>query len=305
MYQQNKNSCIYCNSKNIKTKKGFFAPFLVERMFLNNAPQTSIVICKDCGFSYSEYRPNDKEMERLYNGYRGKDYQEQRQKHEPEYTEEFNKNLGFDIEGQKFRKNRLADILKKSIDFNSINYVLDFGGDAGQFIPDEFQNSNKFVYEISNVETIDGVEQIRTKEELFKNKYDFIMCAHVLEHVAYPMDIIKEMYNLLNVGGYLYIELPIDYYESWDDEITYIHEHISRYNLKTLTSLRKILKEITILDVSENGSLLSILISKESPNFLQAYKIFYQILVINLSKFKMKIRKKIRKIQLLYECWCL
>lgn len=293
-------SCIYCNSRHIKKKLGVFAPFLVERMFSNNAPETSIVICNNCGFAYSEYRPNDEEMGRLYNGYRGEEYQKQRQKHEPGYTEEFNQKLGYDKNGQNYRKTRLINILKKYININSIQTVLDYGGDAGQFIPEEFKLAKKYVYEISNVESISGVEQIKTRDALLASGYDFIMCAHVLEHVAYPMDIIKEMYNLLNDNGYLYIELPVDYYDSWDEELTYIHEHISRYNIKTLVALSKIFKEVTVLDLADDGSLLSILIKKKKPNILHSFVTFLKILEIKKNKYINFLKIYMHKLKLLY-----
>lgn len=269
-------------------------------MFKQNPPATSVIICKNCGLSYSQYRPNDEEMKLLYDGYRGEEYQKQRQKHEPFYTKEFNESLGFDIKQQNYRKERLFNILKKYFDINSIKNVLDYGGDAGQFIPDQFELAEKYVYEISNVKPINGIKQIKTKETLKTRKYDFIMCTHVLEHVAYPIDIIKEMYDLLEKDGYLYLELPLDYYETWDEDLTYIHEHISCYNIKTLATLHKIFKDITILDLAEDGCFLSVLLKKKTPGILHFCDVLIKLQKIKINKYKGMIKTNLRKLKLLY-----
>lgn len=295
-----KKECIYCNSKHIIEKKAFFVPFLVERMFKNNPPQTSVIICKKCKLAYSEYRPKDDEMKLLYNNYRSEEYQKQRQKHEPSYTKEFNERLGFDKNDQIFRKTRLINILKKYINIGSIQSVLDYGGDAGQFIPDEFQLAEKYVYEISNIEPISGIKHIKTKDELSARNYDFIMCSHVLEHVAYPIDIIKEMYSLLKENGYLYIELPIDNSLTKRKKITYIHEHISCYNIKTLAFLHKIFKDIFILDLTEDGKFLSVLIKKQTPDIMQPLKIFLIIQRTKIIKLLRNIKTNFKKLGLLY-----
>ena len=91
-YKASDIKCMICDSKAL-VGKADFVPFLQERMFLNNPPETSVVFCPKCGTCYSSYRPTDEEISRLYAGYRNAEYVKQRQKYEADYTEEFNKSL--------------------------------------------------------------------------------------------------------------------------------------------------------------------------------------------------------------------
>lgn len=141
--------CLLCKNNNIKIQSAEFVPFLIERMFLGRKQQTNFLSCQSCKVRFSSYRPTDKEMARLYSGYRNTEYQKQRQKHEPRYTEELNYNLGNNKEILVFRKKRLLTLLESHIDIHSIENVLDFGGDTGQSIPD-ILGKNKYVYDISN-----------------------------------------------------------------------------------------------------------------------------------------------------------
>jgi hypothetical protein len=134
-----------------------------------------------------------------------------REKHEPYYTEEFN--AAFDsLEEQKARKDMLREFLKLEIDLDEISSVLDYGGDRGQFIIDELSKAQRYVYEISETTPESGIISLESIEECRKRRYDLIMCCHVLEHVSYPMDIMKEIFNLADEKTTIYIELPYDTY---------------------------------------------------------------------------------------------
>lgn len=142
------NKCILCNNSTLTRYPAHFVPFIAERMFKGNPPSTTLLYCPHCDFYYSSYRPTEEEMSRLYAGYRGKEYQKQRQQHEPYYTPACNANLSSPAEIER-RTSHVFTILSTHVDISSIKTVLDFGGDEGQFIPKELI-ADKYVYDISH-----------------------------------------------------------------------------------------------------------------------------------------------------------
>lgn len=201
------SKCIICGSSRLKRYKTLISSFLIERAFGNKKQKTDLLLCENCSIRFFELRPNEEQMSELYKDYRGEEYQKQREKHESFYTPELNYLLGHNPQAVKNRKEVLSNVLKKNVDISTIKTVLDYGGDQGQFIPDDL-NAEKFVYEVSNIEPLNGITSIANKEELKNYKWDLIMCCHVLEHVSYPVELLNEILSLLSQGGLLYIELP-------------------------------------------------------------------------------------------------
>lgn len=232
-YKESEESCMICGSNTLRGKAAF-VPFLQERMFLNNPPATSLVFCPKCGSCYSSYRPTDEEISRLYAGYRNAEYVRQRQKYEDYYTEEFNKSLSGGNSCPE-RKNKLARFLEDSIDFGAMSQVLDFGGDKGQFIPDEFRQSECYVYDISGTEVLEGIHLIKKPETLSDYKWDFIMCCHVMEHLPDVQAYFGQLVSLMNDNTYLYVEVP--YERPGNMDFVYVHEHINMFGRKAFHEL--------------------------------------------------------------------
>ena len=209
--------------------KAHFAPFLIERMFGRNKMPARLIHCESCGIYYSEYRSNNIEMDKLYKDYRGETYVKQRIRFEPEYTAD----IYYNKEVERQRKKRLGGYLKENISRESIHYFLDYGGDNGGFIPDEFDNAHRYVYDISGVDVVTGVCRIKSLDELKNYSWDLITCCNVLENVSDPLQIVKIMADLLHSGSYLYIEVP---YENWFKQYSdvEINEHINFFDIKTM-----------------------------------------------------------------------
>lgn len=202
--------CLICKSSNEKSFEALTSGFITERMYSGVEKQTKLIHCQDCGFAYYELRPDKTEMGKLYKGYRNSDYQKQRQKYDCWYDERINSAIGNNPVEIKTRKSNFADVLKKNIETENIITILDFGGDKGQYIPDLFQNTQKFVYDISGAKTPANIEKISDFEILKNYSFDLIMCNHVLEHLSEPEKTIEDLKPLLNSNGYIYLELPFD-----------------------------------------------------------------------------------------------
>ena len=204
------DSCIVCGSKDLNTYNAQCSPFLAERIWGSEPFDTTLTHCNHCDFAFYNPRPEDSELDRLYANYRGVEYQQQRQKFEPGYTQEVNESLGHSTTEIAARKQNMARFLKGQVDYTKIKAVLDYGGDNGQFITPEFRNSEKYVYDISGVPLLSGVKRISSIDESRMHKFDFIMCCNVLEHVSSPNKIISNLLRFSHKGTVMYFEVPAD-----------------------------------------------------------------------------------------------
>jgi len=202
------DECVICNSKNLKKYSSIISPFLAERIWGIKSFPVKLFWCQNCDFMFYNLRPNDDEMSRLYKGYRNDEYQKQREKYEKCYTQEFNLLLSGDS-SQTNRKIASYHVIKNNLDLNNVESILDYGGDKGQFIIDELQHADRFVYDISKVDPVPGVHIINDISESQSHKFDFITCSMVLEHVSYPLDVLSNLKKFAHDKSIFYFEVPL------------------------------------------------------------------------------------------------
>jgi SAM-dependent methyltransferase len=154
-------------------------------------------------------RPTKNEMDKLYKNYRDVFYQKQRQKYDSWYTNAIN-DLFDDQIAYRDRQEFANKFLHEHMDAVAIKSVLDYGGNNGIHIPQIFINAKKYVFDISGVKTVDGVQSFNNINDAKKQQYDFVMCAHVLEHVPEPNQLLGNLKELVAKNGYLYICVPFD-----------------------------------------------------------------------------------------------
>jgi hypothetical protein len=188
-------------------------------MYLGHPPDVRLAKCPDCGFQFYVPRPTEDELTRIYINYRGKDYQKERQSYEPNYTEEFNSNLGQHPQEIANRRNNLIRLIKG----HKIKTILDYGGDRGQLLPDV---QGRYVYEISGIEPMVGV----TMWTGTPKKFDLVMCCMLMEHLSDPVALFKELKSL---GKHIFIEVPAKG-PTYQDEVPMMHEHINFFTPKSL-----------------------------------------------------------------------
>lgn len=257
--------CAICNHSWVFSSDASFYDFLKERMFGNEEKKTKIVHCPRCRAYYSSYRPTVKEMDMLYTGYRDTVYQKMREKYESYYTEEFNRLLCFPEDGGKSRRDGISNFIKGFIK-KDIAYILDWGGDKGQFIPEIFSDAQKYVYEISGTDTINNVMLIKDKKDLRKYQWDIILCNMVLEHLSDVNACIKEISDCMSGNSLLYIEVPIERFMENSDYV-FIHEHINFFREKTFIYLAK-MNNMEILKISTTDNIQVLL--KKHENILMS-----------------------------------
>ena len=243
------NKCIICGENDGAYDRAHFAPFLVDRMFEGKANPTRLMHCRHCGFFYSEYRPDDLEMARLYNNYRDANYDLQRKKYEPDYLSD------------KYYEDTVVQLRRKGVEEFiglytrdiEVKTVLHYGGDSGQFIPQIFSRAEKFVYEISSKEPILGVTLLRTTQEIEKIKWNVILCMMLLEHVSDPMAVMQELVKNMDKTTLLYIEVPCETFMLQYSDIE-INEHINFFRESTMEIIADIFKlKIIGMDTDNSG----------------------------------------------------
>jgi len=202
--------CLICGNQDINVISAVVSGFLLERIWDNSIEkETSICHCRRCGFAFYTLRPDEMEMKKLYCNYRDAFYQKQRQKYDSWYSKEINA-LFDDPDIRRSREDDCNDFLSKHIDVDKIGSVLDYGGNTGVHIPGFLAHADRFVFDISGVETIDGVRGFSDFDAVSERRYDFVMCLNMLEHVTDPKEIVEKITELVAKDGYIYIEVPFD-----------------------------------------------------------------------------------------------
>jgi len=116
----------------------------------------------------------------------------------------------------KIYENKLNILAIKLID-KCNSYVLDIGCGCG--------TNAKFLKNNGNI--IDGITLSQAEKEvaqefmrnvflfnlenglpIIEHKYDFILCSHVIEHIAYPQNLFRDIKNVMNDDSVLIIAVP-------------------------------------------------------------------------------------------------
>ena len=185
------------------------APFITELALASRPPIGRTMVCGACGLRFTGMRLSDTEVTRLYSGYRGEAYFRCRHQHEPWYTLSSNCTRGGDPREIHQRQAELERLLRDSGIWPTIDSVLDYGGDRGQFIPAELA-AEKWVFEISGAQPMEGVHGTADLESLHGRTFALLMACHIFEHVMDPKAFLAELAQYLAPAGTIYIEVPLE-----------------------------------------------------------------------------------------------
>lgn len=203
--------CLVCKSEKIILKPTKMSDFLAARIFegeeASKRHDVNLCHCEDCSFSFYDRRLTDEEAERLYRDYRGEEYQKTREKYDCWYTEKVNRALNSDKLVLSEQKRVITEMIDRNVP-REIKVALDYGGNRGETFTERIGTEGKCVYDISGIKPVDGVTAISDYSELAGHNFDFIMCNMTLEHVSYPAEFMKLLYDAGGKDTYYYLEVP-------------------------------------------------------------------------------------------------
>ncbi len=205
---QNVNRCISCGSNKLSAYPCFVSSFFADQVWHREPFEVLLFRCGSCGFVFYRTRLDEEEISEFYKDYRGEKYQIKRQRYDPWYSKEINESIGKDQAAVKNRKKNLSDMIKRDLSGHKFNSILDWGGDYGQFIPDEFQNADRYVYEISGISPLEGIKLFTSVDQFKQRTFDLIMCCHVMEHASYPLSLLKQIMEASHESTVFYFEVP-------------------------------------------------------------------------------------------------
>lgn len=204
-------ACVICGGVFSRQRRGVVTPFLAHRIWHRRPFPVQLSECGECGFLFFDGRLEPAEEKALYSGYRGPEYQKMRYSFEPWYTEKFNVALSC-AESFQRRTASLKALFRDRLRLSGRTFtnVLDFGGDRGDLIADLVPASRRFVYDISGVESVPGVEALRTLEECRRHHFDLIVISNVLEHVGSPRDVVAQVASISGPETLFFDEVPLE-----------------------------------------------------------------------------------------------
>ena len=198
------DSCPCCGSKELRRWPAIVSPFIASYACGTRPGAAHLCECAGCSLRFFDTRLTDAEVAKLYAGYRGDAYFKARHHYEFWYSREVNDGIGSDPVEIVSRKQNLATLLGDRA--KSFTTVLDYGGDRGQFIPDGL-GSERYVYEISDVAPVEGVTRIPS---VAGRQFDFVMLAHVFEHLSEPRQFLRDLKALGHRQTVFYFEVPYE-----------------------------------------------------------------------------------------------
>ena len=204
-------NCLICGSSNIETIDTVVSDFVMARINSRFTPgsnyKTKLCFCRECSFAYYDYRLNKEEEYNLYKNYRDESYQKTREYYECWYTKKVNEIINSDEIALKEQQDLIKSMLFNITD-KEIKIALDYGGNEGKSFVDEIGTRKKYVYDISGIKPVNGVETISNHLDLKSYRYDFIMCNMLFEHLSYPMVDMKKLWDIGDEDTIFYIEVP-------------------------------------------------------------------------------------------------
>jgi len=225
-------ACPICQSKNIQKSLDVIDYFLTQEKF-------SVWHCKDCDLSFTNPRPEDKNLGKYYESL--------------EYLSHVTKNKGATGRLYKFLRNinikRKYKIVSEHI---STGKILDIGCGTGELL-NYFQKqkwecvgvepnaqARKFAQEHYQLK----VEEEQSLQFMPIDSFDIISMWHVLEHVPDINERMEKVKQLLKKEGVLIIALPN--LSSWDAVYYGVYwagldvpRHLSHFSQKAFSSLAK------------------------------------------------------------------
>ena len=201
------SSCPTCGGAISLCKPALVSPFLARRIWTRDPFEIALMKCTECGLFFFNPRLEPDEEARLYSGYRGPEYLSIRHYFEPWYTQRFNASIT-GAEFLELRKTKVREILQQRVSTKQTCRILDFGGAQGELVLNLIPGAEPYVYDVSGVESLDGVRACATLDDCRNQNFDLIICSNVLEHLGSPRTVVEQMRQVASPHTLLWVDVP-------------------------------------------------------------------------------------------------
>lgn len=157
-------------------------------------------------------------------------------------TQHYNENY-FDWQKPMGVVGGVLDKFKFEKDINPNDVLMDFGCGGG-YLLSSFPNNKKIGFEINrnawNECKKNGISEMYDDFKNINNEsVDTIISNHALEHVPSPIDVLKNLYSKLKVGGKLVVVIPCEqpHEAGFDYSPNDINQHLHTWCPMTLGNL--------------------------------------------------------------------
>lgn len=139
---------------------------------------------------------------------------------------------------ESLRAGILYRFLKKYLPTTRSGKVLDFGGGRGALLSEFVERGYTCDLVDYRDNQIQGVNKVAdTLEGLGgSDRYDLVICSHVLEHLAAPLETLQGIKRVMKKGGKLYVEVPMEIWRGVRQ-----NEPVTHVNYFTQSSLKVML----------------------------------------------------------------
>lgn len=217
--------CIYCGEK-IKTEPALMSLFLAKRMFGweqieiqsgrydDYREGTAYPLCKTCGCPqcgglFMDIRPDAQSSEAYYKGYQSELFFDERELVEPSFANRRRLMTEDDFAGKCSYLPEIENFILKIAE-RPPNVILDWGGGNGSGAPFLGTAQHIAVADLNEDAVENLVASVHRYDGSINDSIDLISCRHVLEHVAYPVEVLQVLHKICNKKTLLYLEVPLE-----------------------------------------------------------------------------------------------
>src|SRR3972149_297094 len=209
---------------------------LFHQMFKNiiGIPHKSfkqeIVICSNCGMVYVDNFLSDVDIEKYYTAMSNYEYSEDSYEYHNAYKERSKRQVKYILSHTNAQAGSVLDI------GCSVGYTLHLLKKKGFNVlgNDPSPACSKIAKQKYGVNVHVGFFEKTTYK---KQKFDFIILSHVIEHLKYPLSFFSEIKTVLNKGGMVFIEIPCTDLFDERDICQFFFEHINYFSAKSLLNM--------------------------------------------------------------------
>jgi hypothetical protein len=221
--------------------------------------RTGMLSCNSChGVTPCHEYPYD-DLLGLYHDYRSETYDRDRISVEPSYKQ-IARQVGKHPKEITNRNTAVEGFFRKNQQYFRGGAMIDYGGNDGRFIPpfayERFERIDVIDASKVSLHTSVDTQKVRCIADPQAAAYSFLTCMHVLEHVGNPKAFVQQAAQLLEPGGLMYIEVPVDLTQAMRNDLAQrvvdttitIHEHINTFDRTSIRTLLSSTGTLTLLD---------------------------------------------------------